>query len=145
MLPAGKYYVGDLCYVIAEWNDFCDATLIPGCDIRQGYMPWKGQQLWSHTTAYGDGTYYDESGREYGVDAGLIGVLPVELITKTDYLDENGNVPDLGQIIEFDKPFECEYVGGMFVIGDVSIDTDPSFDDDDDCDDDNNEEEDDNE
>ncbi len=119
MFPAGKYYVGDLCYAIddSEWDDFCNLTIV-GERVLDGEFPWKGSALYTHGTFYGDGTYIDNHGREYGVDAGLIGVLPAHLISKSEY----GNFEDpengLGHIIEFTKPFECGYEDGTFIIGD---------------------------
>lgn len=125
--PPGKYYVGDLCYVIKDWDKFCDMTSV-GDSVLDGHFAWEGKFLWTHGTAYGDGTYLDNHGREYAVDAGLIGVIPADLITK-----DNSNgcpIEDLGQILEFIRPFECSYEDGKFYIGDdVVIDTDPSYDD----------------
>lgn len=118
--PAGKYYVGDLCYAIAEWNEFCDLT-INGYGVYEGEFAWNGGKLWTHTTAYGDGVYLDNYGRQYGVDAGLIGVLPVEFVTRDDYSFIEDS--DLGHIIEFTEPFECDYEDGTFYIGDIEIQT----------------------
>jgi len=129
--PPGKYYVGDLCYAIADeyWDKFCELT-ITGYDVLDGEFPWQGKKLYSHHTAYGDGCYFDEQGREYAVDAGLIGVLPADLITKTEYGDFEG----LAHIIEFKRPFEPYYEKGKFYIGDIVIDTDPPYEEDDDVD-----------
>ena len=127
MFPAGKYYVGDLCYVIADWDEFCDKT-ISGDSVCNGEFPWKGKKLWSHTTAYGDGSYTGSDGHEYCVDAGLIGILPVELCDKEDYQDD---LTSLGNVIEFKSPFDPYYERGQFHIGHLTIDTDPPFDEDD--------------
>jgi hypothetical protein len=124
MFPAGKYYVGDLCYAIddSEWDDFCRLT-IDGERVLDGEFPWKGSVLYSHCTAYGDGIYIDNHGREYSVDAGLIGVLPAHLVSKDEYGDFADPSDELGHIIEFTEPFECYYDGGTFVIGDIEIPT----------------------
>lgn len=122
--PPGKYYIGDLCYVINDklWDRFCEMTTV-GYDVLDGYFKWEDKFLWTHSTAYGDGGYFDNHGKEYCVDAGLIGVLPFDLISK----HLNG-VAHLGNVVEFAKPFTCEYDDGKFFIGDdITIDTDPSY------------------
>jgi len=120
--PPGKYYVGDLCYVISDagWDDFCKMTITDGGNVLDGYFKWKSKFLWTHGTAYGDGCFLDQNGDEYSVDAGLIGVLPFELIDKHEY-----DITDLGNVLEFFTPFTCDYDDGIFIIGHLKIDTDP--------------------
>lgn len=114
----GKYYVGDLCYVLSErWDEFCSLT-ISGRRVLDGTFAFKdGTTFWTHGTMYGDGSYYDEQRREYGVDAGLIGVVALKDI------DENPNCIDGGQIIEFKHAFEPYYQNGTFYIGNITIKT----------------------
>jgi len=82
-----EYYVGDLCYVLHNaWNEVCD-RLFP--HITEG-TNWgthtlsDGRVIRLHGTAYGDGTYFDNNGREYGVDAGLIGCIAVSDIADSE-------------------------------------------------------------
>lgn len=128
--PAGRYYVGDLCYAIMNWDRFCELTLKDD-GIVQGDIPWRGERLWQHSTAWGDGVFQDAQGRQYGVDAGLIGILPVEFVDKDqDEFVRPSN--DLGHIVEFKTPFTCTYENGCFYFGDsIVIDTDPQEDDED--------------
>lgn len=125
-MPAGTYYVGDLCYVMHDaWDEFCDIT-IEGNRVLDGVFSLKnGVKFATFGTAWGDGCYYDGSGREYGVDAGLIGCIRVEDIDPS----EADNVPS-GNVIEFTEDFVCYRRGGVIRFGDVYIDTDPSFDED---------------
>lgn len=119
----GKYYIGDLCYVLTDWDAFCDLT-IKDKECLHGKFPWKDGKFWTHGTAYGDGTYLDQDGHEYGVDAGLIGCIPFE------YCDKGvESIDSLGRIVEFDKPFSCDYEDGVFTIGHIVIDTDPPYED----------------
>ncbi len=120
--PAGKYYIGDLCYAIADdgWDDFCKLTITDDGNVLDGYFKWKTKFLWTHGTAYGDGCFLDQKGHEYSVDAGLIGVLPFDLIDKHEY-----DLNDLGNIVTFAHPFTCDYDDGIFIIGHLKIDTDP--------------------
>jgi hypothetical protein len=103
MMPAGKYYIGDLCYVMTneEWREFCDITL-DGTKVKDGEFQFKdGRRFATYSTAFGDGVYHDQYGHSYSVDAGLIGCILVEDI-KADKYD---NLLDLGAIQEFDTDF----------------------------------------
>ncbi len=71
------FYVGDICYVMPDkdyygsWNN----------DFKnfEGVHELRGHTFAVAHTAYGDGFYEDQKGRGYGVDAGNIGILPLEL------------------------------------------------------------------
>jgi hypothetical protein len=123
-MPAGTYYVGDLCYVMHErWDEFCDIT-IDERTCRDGEFVMKdGTRFATYGTKWGDGSYSDESGRKYSVDAGLIGCVRMEDIE----LDMDGNSTNGGQVIEFKEPFETRSENGVIYIGDVCIDTDSSY------------------
>lgn len=85
------FYVGDVCYVLGEemyyevWgkSGFPDGVIVD---------PKTNMQFCVASTAYGDGDYYDGSYNSlFHVDAGNIGLVPLELVEKTAGL-ENGNV-----------------------------------------------------
>jgi hypothetical protein len=102
-MPAGKYYVGDLCYVMTdeEWDVFCSITIKGlNCIDGQFEMP-DGRKFATYGTMYGDGLYKDQYGNKYGVDAGLIGCIRVEDINP-EKLD---NIEELGAIHEFKTDF----------------------------------------
>ena len=107
MMPAGKYYVGDLCYVLHdEWDECCSLFFRGRNDhgCNEGEFNLKdGRRFASFNTQYGDGCYFDQQGREYGVDAGLIGCILVEDINAFN----NANFTTGGQIVEFEAPFHC--------------------------------------
>ena len=105
MFPAGKYYVGDLCYVMHnEWDEVC-GLFFEGRDdhgCNEGVFNLKdGRRFASFNTKYGDGSYFDQFGNEYGVDAGLIGCIALNDID----LKADGNFTSGGQIIEFKHDF----------------------------------------
>ena len=105
MLPAGKYYVGDLCYVMhKEWDEVC-GLFFKGRDdhgCNEGEFNLKdGRRFASYNTKYGDGGYYDQFGDEYSVDAGLIGCISLNDIDLTD----DDNFLSGGQVIEFKNDF----------------------------------------
>jgi hypothetical protein len=120
MMKAGTYYIGDLCYVMhPEWDEFCSLT-ISGNNVLDGEFNLKdGRRFATFTTKWGDGTYKDEQGRKYGVDAGLIGCINVKDITPS----ELENLKD-GHVVEFVQDFSTFSAGGVIRIGSVCIDTD---------------------
>ena len=71
MLPAGKYYVGDLCYVMhEEWDEVCGLFFKGRTDhgCNQGeFMLKDGRRFACYNTRWGDGTYFDEDRNRYPV------------------------------------------------------------------------------
>ena len=72
------FYIGDICYVLDDrlyygvWgdqNEFADGT------FRD---PDTGLEVAVAGTAYGDGCYLGSDGAEFPVDAGVIGLVPLE-------------------------------------------------------------------
>ena len=127
-MPAGKYYVGDLCYVMDhdDWHQVCART-IQGEKIVDGEFELSnGRRFAIYGTAYGDGEYYDQYGHTYSVDAGSIGCILMSDIRANKYY----NLLDLGAILEFAEPFETGSQGGQLKFGHVLIDTDPVYDED---------------
>ena len=122
-MPAGKYYIGDLCYVMHdEWNECCDLFFPPGEMGRsvEGEFTLKdGRRFASFGTAYGDGTYRSNIGTNHAVDSGSIGCIRMEDIRDNTY----DNIERLGAIVEFDQPFEVSEDAGLIVFGHVQIET----------------------
>lgn len=91
-LPAGEYYLGDPCYVIAEdeWLNFChllstfDREKMQEVSLCTNGMiaEFNGHKVFVTSTNCGDGSYRDQLGNSYPVDAGLIGLIPLALCTK---------------------------------------------------------------
>jgi hypothetical protein len=126
-MPAGRYYIGDLCYVMhKEWDEACDLFFAGRSDMGCNQGAFKladGRQFVNFNTAYGDGTYYDVDRRyEFGVDSGSIGCIKVE--------DIREELPDDAVIVEFKHDFECERCEGLLMFGGVHVETDPSFEED---------------
>jgi hypothetical protein len=123
-MPAGKYYIGDLCYVMhPEWNECCDLFFTedaPAQGAIEGEFTLKdGRRFANFGTAYGDGTYRSNIGTNHSVDSGSIGCIRVEDIRDNSYKD----IEQLGAIVEFDKPFEVDADQGMLTFGHVQIET----------------------
>lgn len=131
-MPAGKYYIGDLCYVMSddEWEEFCSIT-IDGNNVRDGeFQLGDGRRFATYTTAYGDGVYHDQYGHSYSVDAGLIGCILIDDIHIEKY---EKSLLDLGSIMEFDNSFATsggrgdEGWEGLIQFGHVMIETNPEY------------------
>ena len=129
MMPAGKYYIGDLCYVMAdeEWREICN-IIIKGEKIVDGEFELPdGRRFAIYSTAWGDGEYHDQYGHTYSVDAGSIGCVRLDDIKYVDNFDQ---FLDLGAILDFSEPFVTGSQGGQLQFGHVLIETDPAYDED---------------
>lgn len=118
MMPAGRYWVGDLCYVMhPQWEEVC-SKIISGNDCVDGQFVLENKVKFAQFgTMYGDGRYNDQFGNEYPVDAGLIGCIRVEDISDEKSWMEGGN------IVEFATDFECSEDNGVMYFGHIRINT----------------------
>jgi len=123
-MPAGEYFVGDPCYSVpdARWSEWLSKAGIDEEPIPQFMVAsLDGMAVLGIGTDHGDGVYFDQERREYPVDAGMIGLVPVELV-------DLGNKPEpFGtHRMTWDAPFTCTYdeSGGTIVLGSVRIPTD---------------------
>lgn len=125
-LAAGKWYIGDLCYVLGNrWDEFCNLT-IDGNNVKEGaFTMADGTQFITFGTAYGDGTYLDQEGNEYPVDAGLIGCV------LADKVDSDARL-DLGKVHVFENDVWAHSDGKVLTFGHIEIDTDPVWEEEDD-------------
>jgi len=86
-----RYYIGDLCYVMHdEWDEVCN-LFFPSDEANDNidgeFQLADGRKFFSLSTKYGDGTYLDNFGRSYSVDAGLIGAIKVGDIRDPNFED----------------------------------------------------------
>jgi hypothetical protein len=124
-MPAGVYYVGDLCYIMSdEWEEVIEMCVNAQGAVADEFQLADGRRFAMYNTAYGDGVYADQSEREYYVDSGTIGC-----ILASD-IDRPLRDIQLVQKIEFTSDFETESYGGIIQFGDVQIDTSPDDEDD---------------
>lgn len=124
MMKPGKYYIGDLCYVLSDrWDEFCKVT-IDGHNVLDGeFNLADGTRFASYTTKYGDGVYEDTQNYEYPVDAGLIGCVLIEDLKDASEMQLNS-----GRIVEFNAPFTTRSEDGRIYFGNaIEIDTDPAI------------------
>ena len=116
-LKAGKYWVGDLCYILQraeDWNQIC-AFMGSGSKPKTGIFSLNGREGAIFGTAYGDGCYRDQDGNEYGVDSGTLGLFPAEFAS--------GRFADGGVIHDFPEDFSVSCVKGEMRFGHLRIPT----------------------
>ncbi len=117
-MQAGKYYVGDLCYVLNDrWDEVCDLIIVDHKCLDGEFELKDGTRFAIYGTKWGDGFYSDQHGNGYPVDSGSIGCVLVEDITEGE-LDDG-----LGNIFDFKESFTTDSDDGIIQIGDVEIDT----------------------
>jgi hypothetical protein len=122
MLKAGKYYVGDLCYVLGDKNGYDWMEVLESTNYlrsKDGMFSYRGVKFFSSSTMYGDGYYPDNEGRGYGVDAGLIGCFPIAALEDRDGIGD-------GHVVTFEKDFDClicDESDGVIQIGRLAIQT----------------------
>lgn len=122
------FYFGDPCYAMGdkEYDELIDQMFATDHRGVVGRFDIAGSKVIVDNTAYGDGEY---PGRNfnYGVDAGMLGIVPMELV--------DGDVEDSGWV--YDKParsvtLETSTDGSFKVIVDGKVleyvETDSSYD-----------------
>ena len=110
------FYIGDICYVLGDgiYHGVWGANGYKDGEVE---VPHTGLSFGVAGTAYGDGSYCDGEGNIYGVDAGVIGIVPLELIGKMDGL-ENGRVvfgSGIATFVAVDGVFDIEFPDGELV------------------------------
>jgi hypothetical protein len=115
-MPAGKYYVGDLCYVMTEeeWDEACELFFAKKgkSSCAEGkFILSDGRAFVCFNTFYGDGQY--TSGRSYSfdVDSGSIGCIEVG--------DVSEKLPNSAVVVEFAEAFVCKAENGVMWFGDL--------------------------
>lgn len=124
LMPAGRYYVGDLCYVLSDssWDELCTKRFgKERAEDNEGkFILSSGKQLCTFATAYGDGFYPSTIGFYFAVDSGSLGCIlesDIEMKWRSD----------LSTVLDFPTDFLVSYEDGKIRFGKVvTIDTDPS-------------------
>lgn len=128
LLSPGRYFVGDPCYTAGyddpAWQKWVNVTLDGATDeIAAG--SYNGYPVIGASTAHGDGSFTDNEGNNYSVDAGMIGVVPAELISKLGVPERD--YANAGAFVDLDHPSVLERDdNGTISIGDRVIVTDGS-------------------
>lgn len=99
IFPAGTYYIGDVSCAFENVDDYYDLEdlLAPA---YTGFLQ-NGKHTVGICSLPGNGVYTDTKGREYGVEAGNFGILPVGLVTA-----KNVHCDCFGKVFNFQTEFE---------------------------------------
>lgn len=116
-LEPGKYWIGDLCYVLNddEWDEVCDQIHYRPIDT---VLLKNGKVLYVMSTAYGDGVYQSNTEKLYAVDSGTIGIIRYSDLSKFADTDESGHVYESDLDFELDREQK-----GVLIFGGEVIDT----------------------
>ena len=104
--PAGKYYIGDLCYAL--YDNIYD-NVFGGRGYESGIYTKGSSFFMVDSTAYGDGDYEGSDGFHYLVDAGIIGICSEDMIDPNNPSWKEG-----GKIHTFTQPVEIRFNRGIF-------------------------------
>ena len=129
VVPAGRYFLGDPCYTAGKadeaWQQWVDVADTSSDGFRNPICgaTYNGLPIVASSTAYGDGCYTGNNGVEYGVDAGMIGVVPEEVVNGMGLTD--GHLLGSGSWIEVTEPTALEFDAdtGTIYFGPVAIHT----------------------
>ena len=126
-MPAGRYYIGDLCYVMHDEWDEAVSLMFPdnhsGRGVDGEFALKDGRRFANFGTRWGDGTYTSNIKTHHSVDSGSIGCRRVEDIQDNTY----DNIETLGAVVEFDQPFEVSEDAGLIRFGAVEIETNSEY------------------
>lgn len=109
----GVYFIGDICYALKDelyrkiWgkkHNYDDGTFSIGAD-----------KFSVAATADGDGCYLGSDGREYGVDAGVIGIVPMNL-WENKTAKTVKRLSDCGRVVNVIDEMTFSACGGIFKI-----------------------------
>lgn len=130
IVPAGTYMVGDPCYNVPnerwmEWLEAADFRDKPREHVLVAELD--GYPIVGVSTATGDGSYFDQTNREYGVDAGMIGLVPFAFASMKYGMSDQQEAAGIAHKIVFDESVECYYDKGVIHIGSLAIDTGPEW------------------
>ena len=103
-LPAGRYYIGDICYVL---KDSVKDDIFGDTNYEPGHYKMKDGEFLVNRTAYGDGSYPGSNNYQYGVDAAVIGITNINLC-----IDEKKLYG--GTLHTFTEPVMCSFTQGTF-------------------------------
>lgn len=139
IVPAGKYWLDDPCFVVTigdDWSAYCSACdhedmataeykELLKIDLKEAlsyrlnghYISLPNDtKVLSFSTTCGGGWYSDQSGVKYHTGSGLLGLVPYEY-------DPDYEIGNSGQLVEFSEETLCFTKDGILTFGSYIIDT----------------------
>lgn len=125
-LPAGRYYIGDLCYALKRSvydNVFGGGRL----EYASGHYKMNDGEFLVDRTAWGDGSYTGSNNYAYNVDAGIIGIASMSVCNAEEEVYG-------GTLHTFTQPVKCTFKHGQFLFSSGSwyLEIDTAYEGDDD-------------
>ena len=104
-------FIGDPCYIIPDkdWDEYLENYYQAEELGGNKHFIFKGKVVGTANTAYGDGTYMGDDHYEYDVDAGMIGVTPLELA------NTNASISG-GRVIQGKQEASVKYNDGDIIV-----------------------------
>lgn len=104
MMPAGVYYIGDLCFVFSneEWEELRSLVFKDGQFVEGEYELSDGRKFAIYATKYGNGVCKDQYGETYCIESGTIGCIWLNAIKSRKLFD----FKSLGVIVDFVEEFK---------------------------------------
>jgi len=117
-MPAGAYYVGDLCFVVDDrWDQIRDLTTKDGAQLEGEFVFPSGGRFATYNVGRGDGEYQDQHAGFYTLHSGLIGCVRIQDIHQNYW----PNIP-LGRRVVFTDEFHTGQQGDVIMFGHIHID-----------------------
>jgi hypothetical protein len=106
-LPAGKYYIGDLCYALDD--TIYDKVFGPNYDTGLFTLKKNPNHVFWMKHTHGDGCFRGSDGKEYCVDAAILGIAAYSI------LDPKKAPYDGGHLYTFTSPVLVQLKGEKFI------------------------------
>lgn len=116
----GEYWLGDPGYSIKDedWDGWLKTAHRRG-NVYDGKIPPTNFRAMAFRTHEGDDTFYDQFDREFPVDSGLIGLVPVDYSTDKEHFGCTK--------VSFLEPTRCGRIGWkdstLLFFGEIEINT----------------------
>lgn len=121
-MKAGKYYIGDLCYVMHDaWDEVCALTFQKPEGVYGEFTLKDGRQIAIYSTAYGDGAYPTSTNALLSVDSGTIGCILMSDIRDDTYTHDE--ILMMAEVITFETDFDTSCFGANINFGHVTVET----------------------
>ena len=109
------FAIADPCYVLSDnvYYDFWGKKK----KFADGVFDYEGSSFAIAGTAYGDGVYYDNHDHEYPVDAGVIALIPLELVSDKSGLNSGAviQIPGKAEFVCEDGVFDITFSNGYSI------------------------------
>lgn len=128
-MSAGKYFIGDPCYVMDVDDYIMLADEILACHKFDGgeFTVRDGQKIVVLPTKHNHSEYPSNENIFFPVDSGTIACIPIEYLLEPSGVTKKHNLECCGMIKEFPEHFKVSEYDGLLFFGDTIIETDGTY------------------